>query len=213
MGIKQFQKEVERKNKIIDEQNQRILKCQDKIRTIQKKILMNEWYKKFTDKSIVMKEEDRIKGLYQFTSDVSRYYHSDVIMLELKKRGSSTEGFEKFYSKFTKVKLICGEYENKSYQIDTLQDLKKEIIFLDTVQFCCDALYYATVELEAKESRLKKNLYDFKEGRINLESKQEKAQKKVLNVTKKIAKGTGETALDLGKEIAKSALFGIANKW
>jgi len=70
MGIKQFQKEVERKNKIIDEQNQRILKCQDKIRTIQKKILMNEWYKKFTDKSIVMKEEDRIKGLYQFTSDV-----------------------------------------------------------------------------------------------------------------------------------------------
>ena len=65
MGIKQFQKEVERKNKIIDEQNQRILKCQDKIRTIQKKILMNEWYKKFTDKSIVMKEEDRIKGLYQ----------------------------------------------------------------------------------------------------------------------------------------------------
>lgn len=53
MGIKQFQKEVERKNKIIDEQNQRILKCQDKIRTIQKKILMNEWYKKFTDKSIV----------------------------------------------------------------------------------------------------------------------------------------------------------------
>ena len=109
--------------------------------------------------------------------------------------------------------MICGEYENKSYQIDTLQDLKKEIIFLDTVQFCCDALYYATVELEAKESRLKKNLYDFKEGRINLESKQEKAQKKVLNVTKKIAKGTGETALDLGKEIAKSALFGIVNKW
>ena len=40
---------------------------------------MNEWYKKFTDKSIVMKEEDRIKGLYQFTSDVSRYYHPDDI--------------------------------------------------------------------------------------------------------------------------------------
>ena len=51
MGIKQFQKEVERKNKIIDEQNQRILKCQDKIRTIQKKILMNEWYKKLLIKA------------------------------------------------------------------------------------------------------------------------------------------------------------------
>ena len=108
MGVKQFQKEVERKNKIIDEQNKEILKCQDKIHAIQKKILMNEWYKKFTDKSMVMNEEDKIKGLYQFTSDVSRYYHPDAIMLELKKRGSSTDGFEKFYSKFTKVKLICG---------------------------------------------------------------------------------------------------------
>lgn len=213
MGVKQFQKEVERKNKVIDEQNKEILKCQDKIRAIQKKILMNEWYKKFTDKSIVMNEEDKIKGLYQFTSDVSRYYHPDAIMLELKKRGSSTDGFEKFYSKFTKVKLICGEYENKSYQIDTLQDLKKEIILLDTVQFCCDALYYATVEWEAKESQLKKELCDFKEGRIDLESKRERAQKKTLNTTKKIVKGTGKSILDLGKEIAKDTLFGTTNKW
>ena len=99
-----------------------------------------------------MKEEDRIKGLYQFTSDVSRYYHPDVIMLELKKRGSSTEGFEKFYSKFTKVKLICGEYENKSYQIDTLQDLKKEIIFW--IQFNFVVMLYIMQQLSWKQKKV-----------------------------------------------------------
>lgn len=212
MNVKQFQKEVTRKNKIIEEHNKKILKCQNEIRLIQMTIEMNEWYRNFTNKNKVFSEDKRIKGLYQFVNDTSQYYNPDVIISELKKQGKVTDEFEKFYSNFTKIKLVCGEYEKKSYQIDTLQDFKKEIISLDTVQFCCQALRYATVEVEAKERRLKKELCDFKEGRIKLQSKQERVQKKAVNVTKKIAKGAGKTMLEMGKDVAQETLKLFVNK-